>query len=397
MNRGGPEAFAVHDKVAAAFMETQPNIKVTVEPAVDVGYDVKLTTQLASGTAPDTVMMAFGSFLQFAKRGDILELEKLLAKDHEVHPADWYPLALESMKYKGKIFNMPYNGGTYALFYSKDIFDQRRIKYPDDTWTWEKYVEVATQIATDIKGTHANEAGFDGNNVSVYGAHNIQNDPSWWYWIWTYGSDLYTKNNTEANLNDPQALDAIQWIADMHKRRIWPSVLVQDPGPVSIRTANAAMTTWGHWQVARVRTDPLKWDVAPMPKTKDGKRIALGWYSGNGIVRTTKQPDAAWEFLKFFGGAPGQRILGLEGLTLPAVRKVAESDEIIKTTPPDNQKAFLTEIDHARIHVEWNITEQRDWYNILNPELDKVWLGQAKAKDVLPPVAPRLNEVLSRN
>jgi multiple sugar transport system substrate-binding protein len=134
-----------------------------------------------------------------------------------------------------------------------------------------------------------------------------------------------------------------------------------------------------------------------MPKTKDGKRIALGWYSGNGIVRGTKHPEAAWEFLKFFGGAAGQRILGVEGLTLPAVRKVAESDEIIKTTPPDNQRAFLSEIDKARIRFNWNITEQRDWDDVLNPELNKVWSGQAKAKDVLPPLVSRLNEVLGRN
>jgi multiple sugar transport system substrate-binding protein len=383
--------------VVAAFMEKSPNVKVTAEPVVEGSWAAKLTAQLAGGTPPDTVMCAFGDFLPFCKRGDLLELESFLAKDREVRPADWFPLALESMKYKGKVFNLPYNGGTYALFYNKDIFDKAKTKYPDDTWTWDKYVEVAAQLTTDAKGLHANEAGFDGTNVAIYGAHNVQSDPSWWYWIWTYGSDLYTNGNKEVNFKDPKVLDTIQWIADTHKRRIWPSVLVKDPSPVSIRNGNAAMTTWGHWQVARVRTDPFKWDVAPMPKTKDGKRIALGWYSGNGMVRGTEQPGAAWEFLKFFAGAAGQRILGIEGLTLPAVRKVAESDEIMQAAPPDNQRAFLTEIDRARIHIGWNITESRDWDEILNPELAKVWSGQASAKDVLPPIVPRLNEVLSRN
>ncbi|MGH2370339.1 MAG: ABC transporter substrate-binding protein, partial [Chloroflexota bacterium] len=393
MNRGGREAFAVHDKVVAAFMEQTPTIQVNAEPVVEGSWSAKLTASLAGGTAADTVMCAFGSFLPFCKRGDILELGQFLSKDRDVRPADWFPLALESMKYKGRLFNMPYNGGTYALFYNKDLFDQERVQYPDDTWTWEKYVEAATQLTTDAAGRHANEAGFDGTNVARYGAHNIESAPSWWYWLWTYGSDLYTKNNTEVNLADPKALDAIQWIADMHKRRIWPSDLFKDPQEMGFRQGNIAMTTWGHWTVARVRTDPFKWDVAPMPKTPDGKRIALGWYSGNGIVSTTKHPEAAWEFLKFFGGAPGQRILGIEGLTLPAVRKVAESDEIMKTSPPDNQRAFLTEIDRARIHIGWNITEVNDWNEILNPALDQVWSGQAKAKDILPALVARLNEV----
>jgi multiple sugar transport system substrate-binding protein len=397
MNRGGREAFAVHDKVVAAFAETSPQIKVSVEPVVEGSWAAKLTTLLAGGTAPDAVMCAFGDFLPFCKRGDLLELDPLLRKDRDVRPADWYPLALESMRYKGKLFNLPYNGGTYALFYNKELFDRQRVRYPDDAWTWDRYLEAAGQLTTDSQGRRANESGFDGNGVAVYGTTNVQSEPGWWYWIWTYGSDLYTNGNKEVNFRDAGALDAIQVIADLHKRRVWPSVLVKDAAPVGFRNANVAMAPMGHWNVARVRTDPYAWDVAPMPKTKDGKRIALGWYSGNGILRATKQPQAAWEFLKFFGGAPGQRILGVEGLTLPAVRKVAESDEVIKTTPPDNQRAFLTEIDTARIRYNWNITEQRDWDEILNPELDKVWTGQAKAKDVLPPLVPRLNEVLSRN
>ncbi len=397
MNRGDAAAFAVHERAVAAFMKDVPEIKVTLEPVVSGTWIERLTTQLAGATAPDAVMCAYGDFLQFCKRGDFVNLDTYLSKDRDVKVADWFPLALESMKYKGKIFNMPYNGGTLALFYSKDIFDKNKTRYPDDTWTWDTYVDVGTRVTTDAKGVHANEAGFDGNNVALYGASNLQNDPDWLYWLWVNGTDLYTNNNKEVNLKDPKALDAIQWIADMHKKRIWPSVLVKDANPTGFRNGNVATAAWGHWQVARVRTDPFKWDVAPLPKTKDGKRIALGWYSGNGMVRTTKSPEAAWEFLKWFGGAPGQRLLGIEGLTLPAVRKVAESDEIMKSVPPDNQRAFLTEIDRARVRYNWNITEQRDWNEIINPELNKIWAGEAKAKDVLPPIVPRLNEVLSRN
>lgn len=395
MNRGDPAAFAVHEKAVAAFMAEKPTIKVTLDTVVSGSWVEKLNTMLAGNTAPDTVMCAFGDFLQFCKRGDFVALDTFLAKDKEVKPADWFPLALESMKYKGKIYNMPYNGGTYALFYNKEIFDTNKTKYPDDTWTWDKYVEVGAQLTTDSKGKHANEAGFDGTGVNIYGATNLQGE--WPYWLWVYGTDLFTNGNKEANFRDPKVIDAIQWIADTHKKRVWPSVLVKDANPVGFRNGNVGLWPNGHWNVARVRTDPFKWDVTAMPKTADGKRIALGWYSGNGVVRTTRQPEASWDLLKWLGGAPGQRLFGVAGLTLPAVRKVAESDEIMKSTPPDNQRAFLTEIDKARIRYNWNITEQRDWDDILNPELNRVFAGEAKAKDVLPAIVPRLNEVLSRN
>ncbi|HET7769421.1 MAG TPA: extracellular solute-binding protein, partial [Chloroflexota bacterium] len=254
MNRGGREAFAVHDKVVAAFMEKMPNIRVTTEPVIEGSWTAKLTTAIAGGTAPDTVMCAFGDFLPYCKRGDMLELESYLAKDREVKTADWFPLALDSMKYKGKIFNMPYNGGTYALFYNKELFDTAKVKYPDDTWTWDRYMEAAAQLTRDAKGTPGNGAGYDGNNVAVYGADNIQNEPSWIYWVWANGGDIYTANNREVNFRDAKVLDAIQSIADNHRRRLWPSVLVKDAATVGFRNANVAMTTWGHWNVARVRT-----------------------------------------------------------------------------------------------------------------------------------------------
>ncbi|HEX2323802.1 MAG TPA: sugar ABC transporter substrate-binding protein [Chloroflexota bacterium] len=397
MNRGGPEAFAVHDKVIAAFAPVAPRVTVKTEPLTEGSWQQKLTTQLASGTAPDTLMTSFGGFAPFAKRGDILDLDRFLTRDRDVRPADWYPLALDSLKYQGKLVNMPYNGGTYALFFNRELFDAAQLRPPDDTWTWDRYVEAAAQLTADSSGRRSTAAGFDGDNVARYGAHNVQSDPGWHYWVWTYGGELLSRDGRAATFRDPKVLDAIQWIADANKRRLWPSPLARDAQPVDFRRGNVAMTTWGHWQVARVRTDPLKWDVAPMPRTRDGKRIALGWYSGNAIVRGTKQPDAAWEFLKFFGGAAGQRILGLEGLTLPAVRKVAESDEIIKTAPPENQRAFLADVASARIRYDGQVTETGEWGDLLNPELNKIWAGQASARDVLPPLVPRLNEILARN
>ncbi|WP_439602968.1 ABC transporter substrate-binding protein [Devosia sp.] len=47
---------------------------------------------------------------------------------------------------KDGIFGLPIGADTVVLYYNKKHFDDAGIPYPDDTWTFEKQIEVATQL-----------------------------------------------------------------------------------------------------------------------------------------------------------------------------------------------------------------------------------------------------------
>ena len=72
-----------------------------------------------------------GTSACLAKQGGLVALDPFVARD--VKKGDYYDYALESGRYNGTFYAFPYDGGTWALAYNKELFDQAQLKYPDDT------------------------------------------------------------------------------------------------------------------------------------------------------------------------------------------------------------------------------------------------------------------------
>ena len=391
MNRGGKAAFDIHDKVIAAFMQATPNIKVKAEPVLEGNWDEKLLTAIASGTEPDTVMNGFGSWQAFAKRGELLDLSDYIKADIKLD--DFLPIANQSEVYKGKYYSWHYNGGPYAIFYNKDIFDKNKIAYPDESWTWTKYFDAARKLTIDRNGKRPGESGFDPNMVDQYGCLNPTFD--WSSWIWAKGLEVFSPDKTKILLDDPKVDDAIQELADMAtKDAIWPNNLYPEAAPSDFVSGRVALGMQGYWMVARAVPAKFNWDVAPMPMSEwTNKRSTYGYYSGNSALKSTKHPDESWQFLKFFGGEPGQKILSDGGLSYPAVLSLAKD---FKPTKPANVGAFMVDFQGSRFfEIGAYITEQAKFNQALTPVLEGIWLGKAKAKDTLPAVTPQLNAIIA--
>ena len=393
MNRGGKAAFDIHDQVVAAFTKATPNVKVKVEPVLEGAWDQKLLTAIASGTEPDTVMNGFGSWQAFAKRGQLLDISDYVKRDVKLD--DFLPIANQSEIYKGKFYSWHYNGGPMALFYNKEAFDKDKIPHPDANWTWAKYWEVAKKLTIDRAGKRPGETGFDPRRVQQYGTLSLTG--SWYIYVWQKGAEVFTKDKDRILLDDPKVLDTIQELADLVvKDGIWPNPLYPEVAPSDFVTGRVAMGLQGYWMVARAVPAKFAWDVAPMPKSEwVNKRVGFGYYSGNSVLKSTKHPEESWLLLRFFGGEPGQKIMGEGGLTYPAVLSVARD---FKPKLPENVGAFLADYENMRFfEVNAYITELAKFNQLLNPELEKVWLGQAKAKDVLPPIVPKLNAIIAES
>jgi ABC-type glycerol-3-phosphate transport system substrate-binding protein len=96
-------------------------------------------------------------------------------------------------------------------------------------------------------------------------------------------------------MDQPAALEALQWIADLGVRRVvmptpaYPEVdQAAVNGDAGFTADRVAMAAHGRWRVPEIRRlAKFGWDVAPMPKGKIG-RLGHGWYSGKSIISGTK-------------------------------------------------------------------------------------------------------------
>ena len=391
LGRGNQVILQIQRRIADDFEKANPRIKVELEAAAD--YLQKLLTEIASGATSDVAFTAMGSFRVVAKRGGLVALDRFMARDFK--KGDYYDYAIDSGKYKTAYYAFPYDGGTYALAYNKDLFDKAQVKYPDDTWTWDKYVEVAARLTVDRNGKRTGETGFDPRQIAQYGSGALRGD--YWYFVWANGGDILTADKTKSTLDSQVALDTLQWLADLHtKQVIMPTPAYPDADNTAFEGGRIALQPHGRWSVATYRQlGQFNWDVAPMPKGKAG-RIGYGWFSGMSIVQGTKYQAEAWEFCKHCGTDPGQKVLAEMGQTVPPMPRLANSDLFLKSSPPASNRAYLEAIANVRIHPTAWIVESTDYNNVLNPALNEVWAGTKPARAAIQPLIPQLNDVLAR-
>ena len=395
--RGSQANLDIQRNGVAAFEQANPKIKIQFDVATN--YFEKLRTELASGDTSDVAFTAQGGAQALANDGGLMAMDPFIARD--VKPGDYYDYALESGRHKGKSYVFPYDGGTFALAYNKQLFDNAQLPYPDDTWTWEKYAQVAARLTVDRNGKRADDSGFDPRQIAQYGSTSIRGD--YWYYIWANGGDILTKDKQKSTLDSREALDTIQWLADLHTKRVImpsPKFPEADPaavaGDVGFTAGRVALSPHGRWRVSEYRRlAQFAWDVAPMPKGKAG-RAAYGWFSGMSIISGSKAAAEAWEFCKFWGSEPGQRLVTERGQAVPAMPKLATGPLFLTSSPPTNNKAYLEAIKDARQPPAAYILDGAAYGEILNPVLNAIWAGEQVAHVGIPPLVSQLNSVLAR-
>jgi ABC-type glycerol-3-phosphate transport system substrate-binding protein len=85
------------------------------------------------------------------------------------------------------------------------------------------------------------------------------------------------------------------------------------------------------------------------------------------------------------------------GLNVPPLQKMANTDVFLKSTPPNNNRAYLDAIANSRLTLPGPyVIEPEKWNAVLNPVLNDIWAGKQTAQAALPPLIAQLNDVLAQ-
>ena len=115
------------------------------------------------------------------------------------------------------------------------------------------------------------------------------------------------------------------------------------------------------------------------------------------ISAQSANKDAAWTFLSWLQSSDGgEKLYTQSGKIFPALQSVAKSDAFLKSTqPPLNRQAFLTEGENAKVgrfgyFPDWDELDG----SIIEPALQKVWVGEATPEDTVPQVCQQVDAFL---
>ncbi|MFF5076444.1 ABC transporter substrate-binding protein [Actinoplanes sp. NPDC000266] len=324
-----------YQKCADAFTQANPNITVTFTQTAWDQYWQNLTTQLASGSAPDVWTDHASYYPQFVTSNQILDIQPYVDKDKV--DLSQYQAGLADLFVKdGKRYGLPKDWDTMALVYNKALvkdtagLDQLTWN-PTDGGTFEKAIAAAT---VDSAGKRGTDPGFDKTKVKVYGflpewADGGQGQNGWGDLAVANGFTFLDKNpwGTHYNYDDPKLAETIDWFKHLIDAGYAPgfdkqSKLSRD---AIMESGTGAFTVAGSWMAGTYLAGSAKqkYAFAPLPAGPAGRKTAINGLS-DAIYAGTKHPDQAWQWVKFLGSAECQNIVGESGAVFPAVKSGTE-------------------------------------------------------------------------
>lgn len=384
---GDPAELKSQSAIVDDFRAANPNITVDVTVADWDAYWEKLLTGLAGGAAPDVFAMDGPLGNDYQKRDVLLDLTPLVAADgYDLSQLDANAVKQFTTK-DGKVFGLPRDLNVSALYYNKDMFDAAGLPYPDDTWTWDKLVEVGKKLTLDKDG--------DGD-IDQWGLYTEAGDMenAWGMFVWQAGGDILNADGTATMLDKPESAAGIQFLQDL----IWKHKVAADPA-IFAETGDAfeqgvaAMEINGSWLVPTHEAAGIPLGLAPLPKGPAGQAAMVN-ATGAVISKTTESPEAAWELVKYLSSPAAQeKIMALKA-------SVPVNKEILATTYPtsfDGAKVFSDALSYA--HLKPSFAGYEEFVSVLQGELDEnVFNAPNKtAADAIAAVNAKLNEILQAN
>src|SRR6266545_1473503 len=321
----------------------------------------KFQAMMAAGQPPDIWRTQAPLVPQWAKRNQLLNLDKYFNQSDLIHPADLTP-ANNYYRFKnGKIGVGPRYGMAKdwspdeTVWINTDLFKRTGIHVPGptDKWTYDDLWEIALKLKK--------------KNPSVKWILDVANGYTWidrhvMVQLASIGKTLYPKDFSRINItNNPAALEAFQYSFRYSQRKL--DVGPENPSPdgwsgPGFVAGKVGMTQYGYWFLGML-TGNTKASASSLllssPNWKGGKHLnptitATGWV----ISAKTNNPEAAWTVFEWYmGGKPARERAGI-GWGVPAQLSLFDRLPEQTAVQRNAKKVLLHELPASKLTLQYN-------------------------------------------
>jgi len=320
---GGSQRAAVRD-IVERFNASQADYWVEEIAVPGQNLDMKFFMALAGGDFPDVVNQDEQIIAQWAQSGVLMPIRELAAGEAE------YDRLLSWLNPAAR------NIGTYEreLFALCNAIDIRALFYRDDV-----LLESPPGSSAELDQI-AKRQSDDPSRIPF-----LPDDRRLWAWGIVFGGDFFDESTGQVTANDPRIVEALEWMVSytefhgLSQIRAFRSTNREAGAGSMLIDGRYALMMDGQWRVAEldeynVRAaaegrETIGYGVVPLPAPSNGRDRA-GWANGNFFVvpRGCRNPQGAWEFMKFWSGFGGNEeqaaITAAAGGWIPASRRVVE-------------------------------------------------------------------------
>ncbi len=370
--------------VIDAYEAANPNVTIELVDVPSAEYQDTMNIRLSGGDDTDIITVKdIPGYSAMLTRGQIVPLNDYIAASEIDLSA--YSGAAEELTYEGSIYALPFRSDIWILYYNKAIFDAAGVDYPTNDMTWTEFDALARQLtsgsgADKIYGAHFHTWRSCVQLATVQdGLHTIISDD---YSFMAPMYDMVTKMQKDGIIMDYGELRA----GNIHYS-----------GP--FKNGQVAMLPMGSWFIGTLIAAQNKgefdfgWGVAKYPHPEGVPAgTTAGTLTSLAINEKSKNKDAAWDFIKFYTGPEGAKVLAGMG-NLPALRtpEILEVFAAIDGVPAEATEALQTTTVRLELPMHPQVGEVEQ---ILNEEHELIMTTSVSVQDGLDETTSRIQEVL---
>ena len=310
----------------------------------------------------------------------------------KINQAQYLKIELESWRWKGKQWGIPFQSGGEAVMLNKKIFQERGVPLPTASWTYDDLIQISQRLNDPAN----NRAGV------VVGQNGIQ------YMAGTFmrnygGKVLNDARNKALYADDAASVNGTITNVDLHQKyKVTPTKAMTDlvpAGSTLFRSGRVAINI-DYIGVIQAIADlgAGNVEVLPPPKGPTGAQSARVVGNAWSILTQSKNQDAAWLVFKYLHSKEGQTGAGKDHLLAagwPAIISTGEapwwSDQLKGTKISDVIKVWSTTGHNQVVLPEGDLALAE-----MNPPLARAIAGEIGVREALKESQDKVNVLFGK-
>lgn len=304
------------------FQQEFPDIRVRAEYVGDALYQ-KLQASMAAGNPPDIAWVHSGQHAQFAQSGAIYKIQDFMEGPNGLTQEeidDFFPIMKTYMEYNydDQWWGLPVNATTMTFVYNADWVAEAGFD-PNDPGieTWDDFARVTSQLSDPAQG----EWGFF---IPVFSG-GMSSYFDWFFrpFIWAAGGRYVSEDLQTVAFNSPEAKQAVQFFYDLMHVHQGGTIT---PGEQAFEMGKVAFHLDGPWSIPNFQRLRFDWNAMLYPVGPTGERFQPSAGEPVIIPKDAANPEAAWEFIKFWIRPDNMAQWAITSGYLPTRRSVLEDE-----------------------------------------------------------------------
>lgn len=383
--------------IADGFNESQSEIAVEVVqvPSQSETDVTKLMTAVRGGVGPDVYLFNRPFASQRAADGVLQDLTPFL--DGEDISGEYLDFAFAECQFQDQLFALPFDTDARALYYRRDILEEVGIDPAElDPANGPVTIDRIREMSEQIDQRDAN------------GAYTRMGFVPWfaqgWHYTWgfNFGGSFYSPEECAITATDEGVVAGFTYLYE-EAGRLGPaetqtfmsSVNRPDAPPAQnpFMTGAVAFMVSGDWEIASIAqyAPDIDYGITYIPVPNEGDEPS-SWSAGFSLVmpQGAKEPEAAFRFMRYMAGEPGQRIYTRETQHFPTIAALLDEADLY-----DERHMFFNDVLQYSTSLPTVPVGALLWDELTSAQ-ERVTLHEATPEEALNEVQSRVQSQMDR-